>query len=330
MRQNPVSFFALLLLSSSLCTNAFAWSQFSYVEDPLSGVVNFSNIIAADAPFPITRYKKGDWKLTAKPVYFTVSRLAYSTDGAGMSYYGDDLNGSGGSVAYSQALTGRWLVYGLFTAATMQGKANGRFGGDFTGGYMSLPQITVDQMVVDGKNSVYNFNAGIGYDLIDGGRESEWSVPVLFGLFLQSYESDMTMIPNLNAPSAYRQNQELEFSGNGTLLGVSFEIGASQMLGKNFEIVPFAIIAATLASPELTYVITKDGGSTSGGMVGQTETDEIGNNIFPMMGLDLTYHPLGLTISLGGLLTSYVSQPFSNGLKLTRFSISKSFGNYAH
>lgn len=63
-------------------------------------------------------------------------------------------------------------------------------------------------------------------------------------------------------------------------------------------------------------------------MTGVTAKGAAGDVFFPMIGLNLTYMPWDLGISIGGLLISSYSKELFAGSEATKFSISKSFGNY--
>lgn len=298
-----------------------AWEQFGYVSQPLDGMINLTNLITNSAPLPLTRYDEGDWKLVVKPIYFTVDTLHDQLAEGGGIVRGDDLSGTGGSVLFSRALNDRWQFYGLISFSNMDGKVISKMRPSRLGGSSDVP---TDVFEMEGKNSAYLLNAGFGYELTNNKNDKGWSVPVFFGFLMQSYDSSMKLVPLPEGPQQF-----LDIEGSGTIQGFSFGIAGARTLGRYFEIVPYLLDGELFSRPKLKATVTRDGdGGGSLDQTGNTASGESGGNSTTVLGLILTYRPWGLSLSIGGLLTSAYSKEMFDGLETTRFSISKSFGNY--
>lgn len=335
---------------------------FSLVKEQFLGTMNANHLIAADIPLPITHFVKGNWRVSIKPTYFKIDTLINTTKdpgatrGGGNIWSGDDLTGWGGSAGYSYAFTNRWLAYGIFTGAKSSGKSKGRYGysdkyphinQDGSQEYVSASDLP-DLAQIEGTNTFYQANFGVGFDLIKGEEDRKWSVPVLFGFFVQRYKSDMKQSPIFGTGSKYLDDQWYNITGEGTIFGVSGGIEAARNFGKYLQVVPYIIYPVSFSSPKLNSVRTRSWYSASlitgnandttriysedtaltSGRVGQTDSQSFGHNTFPAFGLNMTYRPWGLTLSLGGLMTSFYSSELFKGLKMTKFSISYSFGKY--
>ncbi|MBI4676557.1 MAG: hypothetical protein HY748_03135 [Elusimicrobia bacterium] len=310
---------AAWLVASSGAASAF--ERWSVVTDPLDAATRITQLIAADAPLPMTNSQKGKWQVSIRPVYFQVSQVLRNPDGLESFFRGQGLEGAGGSALFSYAFSDKWQVYGSFSGSQMYGDIVGKYGLCGPDPPRQRASDMPDIVKFDGTNRVLTFHAGLGYDLVEG---KQWSIEALGGLFVQNYDSKMVMVP-LGDETLYKQPY-LDISGSGTLLGASAGAFVSRNLGKHFSVAPYALIGFNFSLPEIGYTIKSNAAGVTEPPVGYGERGPAGSRIFPTLGLNLTYRPWDLTAGIGGLLTSFYSEEIYAGLKLTKFSLSWAFG----
>ncbi|MBI2519730.1 MAG: hypothetical protein HYV97_04915 [Bdellovibrio sp.] len=289
-----------------------------YLEHPLTATYDILNVIAGDTPAPLTDAKEDDWKMSAKPTYFKVSKLFFSDEGSGggADYQGHNLEGYALSMAYAKSLNDRWQVFAILNALKDSGRINGRVPGQDSNG--NIATLTEDNIILDGTNSVANMSFGFGFDTIE--TPERWTIPVFFGIFVQRYKTDMTST-SLSSffPSA-------TIKGEGFQYGVSMGIQFKRRIAENFFITPYLFAGIPFNGPELEATITDDKGNV-GFVNGTKETAELDALPFATIGLSLGYTPWGLSFNALGPFYSIYSEELFNGLKISTYSITLSFGN---
>ncbi|MBI4051278.1 MAG: hypothetical protein HY400_02110, partial [Elusimicrobia bacterium] len=286
--------------------------HFDYITPPLESFSRLTQIVTTDAPLPMTVVKKGKFKLEVKPTYFSVSQLAdtsYLLSSGGI-YSGGNLNGWGGAAALSYAVSDEpWLLYGIFSGASVRGRSRAKL-------IPAFQQPMVDAFDMEGRSSIYVLNTGVGWDIVQGMMDGFSSIAT-FGLLTQFYSTDMDVLP---LSGSY---DRLKVRGSGVLPGFSFGIVCDADIGEYFRMTPYLMFGGTFSEPESEVEVLQSGNHPAG----TKESGPSGSRLFPMLGVNLTYRPWGLSVSLSGFLTSYYSRLF-DGLKVTQFSFSKSFGGY--
>lgn len=295
-----------------LLTSAFANAElepFRYLAHPLDAAINTANLVASDAPMPMTQFQKNDWRLAVSPVLFKVDQATFTSEGSGggADFRGENLKGYGGSLTFGYAFADRWQVFGIFSGISMSGNLVGK-----------TPATAVsDQHRLEGRNSYLVLASGVGYELLE--EHSTWSATLYAGLSLQRYAS------NLISDSIDNTQPDTRIDGSGVLLGTTSGVQATYLMTEKFSLSPYFFLLSPFSKPKVSVEVTDTNGN-SAFTQGQTISGEIGDGFFIIPGCNLTYKPWNLGLNLSGLITSFYSKQIYEGLALTKLSISYSWG----
>ncbi|HAZ13016.1 MAG: hypothetical protein A2X86_09510 [Bdellovibrionales bacterium GWA2_49_15] len=289
-----------------------------YLEHPLTATYDMLNVIAGDTTAPLTDANGHDWKMSVKPTYFKVDKLFYTDQGSGggADYKGDNLEGYALSMAYAKSITDRWQFYTMINALKNKGRANGRVPGQDSNGNISV--LTADNIILEGTNSVANMSFGFGFDTIE--TPVKWTIPIFFGVFVQRYKTDLT------ATSLTSFFPSATVKGEGFQYGVSMGVQFKRKLFENFFIAPYFFAGIPFAGPKLEATITDTKGNFDF-VVGHKETAKLSAIPFATPGLSLGYTPWGLSFNALGPAYSIYSAELFNGLKMSTYSLTMTFGN---
>jgi len=220
---------------------------------------------------------------------------------------GDGVSGWALSAALGYGLSDRWQVYSLFTYVKMDGRMLGRVPGS----------ATADQFTVEGENKLLVLNSGLGFDLTP--EDSKWNIPIFFGIFLQSYKTDMT-----NSPLAIDNNPYTKIEGSGVLLGASVGLQATRVLFEKLKLMPYLFVGYTPKGPTVNIEVTNTNNNT-GFSLGQKIEGELDTYPFPIAGLSVGWIPWNLEFSVSGPFISLYSEKIFEGLKMSKYSVSITF-----
>lgn len=281
-----------------------------YLAHPLDATINAANLVASDAPMPMTHFKENDWKFAVNPHFFKVTQAFQSSEGegGGADFRGDNLNGFGGSLTSAYALTNRWQVFGIFSGVSMKGRLIGR----------APASASSDQHIIDGSSSYFIVASGLGYELLES--RTKWSNVVYLGLSLQRYTT------NLTSHSIDGTQPNTRIDGNGMLVGTTVGIQGSYLASERFSISPYFFLLVPFAKPTVTIEVTETDG-TQGVQRGQMISGKVGDGLFPIPGINFSYEPWSLGLNLGGLVASLYSKTLYEGLEVTKLSVSYSWGS---
>ncbi len=279
-----------------------------HAEAAAEGIINVTSSILADSLTPMTHYEEGDWMASLVPAYFDVSRLYDDPD-----LRGDDLTGWGFGFGGGYALTDRWMVYGILSGMNAEGTAYDE----------EYPDIEAD---VD--YSLYTLNAGLGFDIIGGGR---WSIPLFLGVSLQRYSADIAFDP-LDEPPLHT---EVDVTADGFLYAVTAGMAISGEFFNRFRITPYFLMIRSLNKPEITAEVRQDitfpfPQTLSGDFDLELDPVQAG-----MVGLSLTFlsgSSWSISLSVGGYLASssgYYNDIFLDGLEMKSVAVIFSYTGIA-
>lgn len=272
----------------------------------IDGIRNVASSVISDSFTPMTHYSEGNGTLTFVPAWFKI-RKAYDDP----EVSGKDLKGGAAAFGGAYAVSDRLLFYGIVSWLGMEGGLRGKLYGD-----------TFDEINVDAKYNLYSFHAGLGYDLIQGGR---WSAPFSAGLFLERYDVRLRF-PTV---STFAGSVDMGVKGSGILFGYSVSAAISREFMDRFRVTPYFLFMMSFNRPEMesSAVITPIPGK-------QTAAFKTGKIMAGMLGLSISYlagDSLSLSLSAGGLLTSstgFYNKTFLDGLDMMSIvmAISYSWG----
>lgn len=281
-----------------------------YLAHPLDATINTASLVASDAPMPMTHFKKGEWKLAVNPLTFKVTQAYLSSEGegGGADFRGDNLNGYGGSLTGAYAFSHRWQVFGIFSGVSMKGRLIGK----------APASAAADQHRLDGSSSYFVMATGLGYELLES--PAKWSSVVYLGLSLQRYAMTMT------SESLDGTQPNTRIDGSGMLVGSTFGIQGSYRIDENFAISPYFFLLAPFTKPTVSIEVVETSGS-QGVSQGQIISGTVGDGLFPIPGVNISYDAWNVGLNLGGLVASLYSKALYEGLEITKLSISYSWGS---
>jgi len=174
---NKLIYLSMLILLFLTSINSNLYSQVQLQENmtkkAINGIANVASSIISDSFTPMTHYTPGDFTVTLVPSYFDISRIYDDPELSGQ-------NLKGGAVGFGcgYALNKRVMFYSIFSSLFSTGSIKGEF-------IESSPSTTVDT-----KYSLYSFNSGAGFDILESNK---WSIPVCAGISIQRYSADLNL-----------------------------------------------------------------------------------------------------------------------------------------
>ncbi|MBI2069738.1 MAG: hypothetical protein HYT79_03975 [Elusimicrobia bacterium] len=295
--------------------------HFRYLDAPMVSARNAVGAIASDPPLPMSHYSAGQWRMTIKPTYFTVktARLASFKDQSapGERWYGESLGGSGGSLGASYAITEKRQIHGFVSAVSMTGSMSGTGSGEDAPA--SVKQND-DTNLLQGPTQSYAVYLGGANNFL---RSKQWSLVGFMGIFYSQTDSKTTWAEQ--AANGAKMGGTVE--GNSKQFGPAFGFQADRNLGGLLRLTPFIYVGIPVVNDGDIKIRIKES-SNAGFAAGSEETLEAKNFPLPSIGFNILYRPWGLGFSLSGALSSLYMPTIYEGLEMTRFSLTWSFGDY--
>ncbi|MFW5770054.1 MAG: outer membrane protein [Spirochaetota bacterium] len=303
-RWTAVVLLPAFILLFSLSIFAHQWDS-SVAEKGVNGIANVASSIIADSFVPMTHYNQGELTATLVPAYFDIQKAYDDPD-----VEGKDLTGYSLGLGAGYALTDRWMLYGIL--------AHMRIKGDMTGNF--YPEAAPSEEVTVGTDySLTALYGGAGFDLL--GDNSNFSIPVYAGLFVERYNASLSL-PEEPVSASLKPKAD----GSGFLTGGSIAIAFSMKIMEMFKVTPYYLYSRSFNKPEINAKVDLP---FPFGTVSQTmKMDPVSVG---MAGLALTWmttDAFSISISMGGWLTSassWYNDRFLNGLEMKSVVVALSY-----
>lgn len=286
----------IVLTTIPLSINA---ETFRYIEDPLLGFQQISNIIITDTFIPPVFFSQGEIGLSCVAARYSVDILRHEENGTGSHVEGEDLTGSAVSLFGSYALSDTISFFGLVSGMGTSGDA------EFTAvngmaGYRGYFDVK--------KNSILTGMLGMAYEVLDPGSGGNISFPLYIMLKHQKNNTEMRFTDTNGEFFLIEDNDAY----NNILIGcaVSFRIKGS------FRITPYLLAGiwnettphVTRAVPSEDYDISIDEGTI-------------------LHGVEFSYRSsvnFTISVSVDGLYSRInpVSEKILHGLEISSYSVS--------
>ncbi|MBI4401507.1 MAG: hypothetical protein HY581_07740 [Nitrospirae bacterium] len=319
-----VTLSCLLLLLLSPAFQSFAQQSGGQASTAIRTAISMNNRLLANPPLPLLYLRKGDYKITFQPAYFTGK--VDGTDGEGLPVKGD-FDGWGGAVNMSYAFADQWAVYGLVLGSTLSG--------DFTQVDTSSGITPFKEFRMSGADaSSVTLGGGLSYQFF-GETPGGFTLPVFLGptLTIRNTESRIveTGFPVGGGPFGVAADYDLK--SKGVTPGLFAGIHAGIPLGDYFLLNPFATFYYSFQrtmSGEVGAVRVDDGNPQNSlnsfrrGL--RVEAAANGANV----GANLVYRPWGLSVNITApfITKDWSGGRFGQAVHSTLITISIPFGKY--
>ncbi len=272
---------------------------YRYLEDPLLGMQNVSNLVTADTFVPVSFFVPGELQLNGLGVMYNADVLRYDDGGTGSDVEGDDLGGFGMSLFLSYSLTDTSAVFGMFSKITMSGDADFSYVNGFPS-YHGLFDIS--------KSSVTSVMGGYSYDVLERTKDKRISLP-LYAILSCRFHDEYMEYTDTGGEFFTIEDNNMYWT---LLLGGGF----SYRFKNGFQITPFVLIGImTETNPHITRAVPSE------------EYDIDLDEGMILHGVEFSYRNdsnFSISFSVDGLYNRLnpISQEILHGLELSSYSVS--------
>lgn len=289
--------------------------------------LNANNLLIANPPLPMLKYKKGTYRVAVQPIYFfgKIDATGSSTMQGGPSVNtltrrSGSFRGWGTAANASFSFADRWGAYFFVNGVSLSGdfQDSGDEAGNPARGTKELQ---------DARSSYIVLSPGLVYQFF---ADRKYTMPVFFGPMLTRVTMSQRVVDRLSG--ALRNDYDLD--GSALIPGVMIGAQTAIDVAKGFRLDPFLVYGRSLDDSidmQVKNVRANAGGS---GYLSindyRSNASRLNNPSFLGVGLNLVYKPWGLSANVTSPLLGERGDLLRTmeGFKMTQITISKSFGNF--